>query len=78
MFFYFLQSGAPFAFRRSGGNSQLSNDLAALGNVLQSGNLAVAQKAFSTLAQGIAQKTTAASGTGASLQFATSNINITV
>jgi hypothetical protein len=56
----------------------LQNDLAALGNVLQAGSLAGAKKAFAAMAQGTAQKTTAAFGIGTNLQFATSNINITV
>ncbi|MCX5816525.1 MAG: hypothetical protein NTX75_09850 [Proteobacteria bacterium] len=74
-----LQSvGQSQSVQQTGGNSQPSNDLAAVGNALQSGDLTGAQKAFATLAQDIAQKTTAASGTGTNLQLATFNIDITV
>ena len=66
------QNGTPSQFQQMGKN------FTDLGQCLNSGDLTRAQKAFAALAQDTAQKTTAVSGTAASLQFAASNIDITV
>ena len=70
--------------QQTGGNNQLTNDLVALGNDLQSGDLTGAQKAFATLMQdmesGSAQNTTATStsdSTVANPQSIGSIINLT-
>ena len=60
----------------------LSNDLAAVGSALQSGDLTGAQSAFATLTQDLGgssgQNTTATSGTATSGQAAGSIVNIAV
>ena len=59
----------------------LSNDLAAVGSALQSGDLTGAQTAFTTLMQdlgGTGQSTTATSGTAATAQTVGSTINTLV
>jgi hypothetical protein len=74
---------------RHGGGSQaasttsttLSNDLAAVGNALQSGNLTTAQSAFTTLMQDLGnsstQNTTGASG-NSTLTLSVSFVNISI
>jgi hypothetical protein len=70
-----------------GGSSQtasasVSNDLAAVGSALQSGNITSAQSAFATLMQDLgnssAQSTTGTSGINTILQAVGANVNIVV
>jgi hypothetical protein len=70
-----------------GGSSQtasasVSNDLAAVGSALQSGNVTSAQSAFATLMQDLGnsstQSTTATSGSSTLLQAVGGNVNIAV
>ena len=60
----------------------VSNDLAAVGSALQSGNITSAQSAFATLMQDLgnssAQSTTGTSGSSTILQAVGSNVNIAV
>jgi hypothetical protein len=70
-----------------GGSSQttsasISNDLAAVGSALQSGNVSSAQSAFATLLQDLgnssAQSTTGSSGSSTIVQAVGANLNISV
>jgi len=63
-------------------SASVSNDLAAVGSALQSGNITSAQSAFATLMQDLgnssAQSTTGTSGSSTILQAVGSNVNIAV